>query len=252
MNKEELNGEQIFDFDWAMKYLGINNRKIIDQYKEWNHEQLAENHKDIKNVDERFPFKIYANKQFRGSHAGHYVPSSNIIEIKEEIDESNPTYWQKTLIAHEFTHALIGSEKIIGKRRGHGVLYYQCLVRDVIWYANNLSLSEKFNAVMHEFSYSCSLGQYRGTNRIFRSQSTRISLDLNYFTINSLFQDTRSDINNLGQWMWEKISEYMDAPQSKQELLDLPISDLISVVQKNLDGTEIVMNNDQQLKMFRR
>jgi hypothetical protein len=44
----------------------------------------------------------------------------------------------------------------------------------------------------------------------------------------------------------------MDAPQSKQELLDLPISDLISVVQKNLDGTEIVMNNDQQLKMFRR
>jgi hypothetical protein len=158
-----------------------------------------ENYKDNKNVVEEFPFQIFTNKHFKGSHAGHYLPLSNIIEIKEEIDEQHPTYWQKTLIAHEFAHALIGNQKIIGRRNGHGVLYYHCLIRDVIWYADNLSLSEKFSAIIHEFSYSCSLGQYRGTNRIFRSQSTRISLGLDYFTINSLFEDTRSDINNLGK-----------------------------------------------------
>jgi hypothetical protein len=51
-----------------------------------------EHHKDNKNVIEEFPFKIYANKHFRGTHAGHYLPPLNIIEIKEEIDEKNPTY----------------------------------------------------------------------------------------------------------------------------------------------------------------
>jgi hypothetical protein len=91
-----------------------------------------ENYKDKKQNIPNLPFKVYANKKFRGSAAGHYIPSQNIVEIKEEIDEKNPSYWQKTMIAHEFAHALIGDEKIIGNRRGHGVLFYQCLMRDVV------------------------------------------------------------------------------------------------------------------------
>jgi hypothetical protein len=103
------------------------------------------------------------------------------------------------LIAHEFAHALIGSKKIIGQRAGHGVLYYICLMRDVVWYAENISVKEKFLSLLYEFAYSCSLAQYRGINRICRSQSTAISLELNYFSINNLYQDSRSDINNLGE-----------------------------------------------------
>ena len=218
----------------------------------WNLEQLNDGKQNANAIKNDKPFKIYANKHFRGSHAGHYLPLDNIVEIKEKIDEDNPSYWQKTLIAHEFAHALIGSEKIIGNRRGHGVLYYLCLLRDVIWYADNLSLAEKMQVIQDEFSYSCSLGQYRGTNRIFRSQSCRISLNLTYFTINSLFHDARSDINNLGQWLWEQISEFIANFDNKSKLLDLPISELIAMATIKFGKQNIEITQEQQIKMLRR
>ena len=55
------------------------------------HKTSEENPKKI-NFTKDFPFTIHANKKFRGSHAGHYIPSSNLVEIKEEIDEDNPSY----------------------------------------------------------------------------------------------------------------------------------------------------------------
>jgi predicted SprT family Zn-dependent metalloprotease len=235
-----------------MKYLGITNKEIIKRYKIWNAERLDDDTKGTDIVKRDNVFKIYANKHFRGSHAGHYLAIENIVEIKEKIDEDNPNYWQKTLIAHEFAHSLISHKKIIGNRRGHGVLYYVCLLRDVIWYASNLSLSEKMRTIEDEFSYSCSLGQYRGTNRIFRSQSCKISLDLSYFTINDLFHDARSDINNLGQWLWDQISEYVANFDNKSELLDLPISDLIDMASKKFGKENIEITDEQQIKILRR
>jgi hypothetical protein len=39
---------------------------------------------------------------------------------------------------------------------------------------------------------------------------------------------------------------------SREEMLDLPIIGLITLVQKNLKGTEIVINDEERLKMLRR
>lgn len=252
MTRTNSSNVQEFDFAWIMHYLGINNKEIIKQYRIWNLEQMDSDENDEKNVWQTHPIKVYANKNFRGMHAAHYIPGANIIEIKEKIDEENPSYWQKTLVAHEFAHALIGKKKIIGNRRGHGVNYYQYLIRDVIWYATKISLAEKFQALKDEFSYSCSLGQYRGTNRIFRSQSCHISLDLSYFSINSLYEDKRSDINNLGKWLWEQISEYIAGLDNKKELLELPISELIDKAKQKVGNETIEITEVQQIKMLRR
>jgi hypothetical protein len=52
--------------------------------------------------------------------------------------------------------------------------------------------------------------------------------------------------------LWEQISQYTDDTIKREEKLDLPLSGLIALVQKNLNGKEIVINDEEQLKMFRR
>jgi hypothetical protein len=91
MKKNEIQNVQVFDFDWTMRYLGITNKKIIAMYKELNEEQLM-SHYEGKKTTKDFPFQIHANKKFKGSAAGHYLPLDNIVEIKETIDEDQPTF----------------------------------------------------------------------------------------------------------------------------------------------------------------
>ncbi|MDR0752975.1 MAG: hypothetical protein LBF02_02615 [Mycoplasmataceae bacterium] len=240
MNKE-LTPYKVYDFDWIVSYLGINDEKIINKFLEMNKKNNAyikqvKNNKDIDENNNKQenkeiiyePLLMHTNKKFKANHIGHYLPISNLIEIKNSIDETGNDYFDVELVAHEFAHSLIFSHEIKGNRAGHGVNYYLVLMRDVIWNANHISMYEKFYAALTEFSYSCSLAQYHVTRKIIRSTSRTNSLGLEHFSINSFLNDKRQDLNNLGNWFFKIISLYLEP--TKNDILTPPISDLIDKI----------------------
>ncbi|MDR2568364.1 MAG: hypothetical protein LBC44_03540 [Mycoplasmataceae bacterium] len=142
-------------------------------------------------------------------------------------------------MAHEFGHAIVSNRDIVGSRAGHGVIYFHRMMRDVVWYATNIPMIEKFKMIAEEFTYSCSIGMYKIVDRIFRSQSTVIALETDYFTIDDLISDGRDDIVELGQWFWEILSPYLqDRTDRKQEYMRTPIYDLLKSAIKTIKEDE--------------